>query len=351
MRAVGELAAAVAHDLNNLSAIALMSLGALQETDPQTLQILARAERANVAIGELSGRLQRIARTGGDPSTGAVDLRQVVEDTVVLIRPMCREDATRLELVDDGEPAFVRGDHTIVRQAVMNLVLNARDAVKEVPVERRRIEIRITGRERVTLQVRDGGPGIPPELADQIFQPFVSSKKGHAGLGLATVRASMKHFGGAVSAANEPDGGACFRLEFLPAAAVEAAPEKSPPSVRRLSVLVVDDEPDFLTGMRQILSAEGHEVTSALDGDEAVAKVADKEFDVVLMDLGLPRRNGLEVIRALRGEGVQSKMVLMTGWDGETARADVRAKMCDTILQKPFKLRDLKEVLTSLFVA
>ena len=67
------------------------------------------------------------------------------------------------------------------------------------------------------------------------------------------------------------------------------------------------------------------------------------------MDLGIPRRNGLEVIRALRGEGVRSKMVLMTGWDSETARADSRADLCDTVLQKPFKIPELRQVLTSLF--
>jgi signal transduction histidine kinase len=352
MRAVGELAAAVAHDLNNLSGIALMSLASLGNGDVQSPQVVSRAERANVAIGELSRRLQRIARTGGDPSGGAVDLRQVVEDIVVLIRPMCREDSTRLELFDEGEPAFVRGDQTIVRQAVMNLVLNAREAVRDVPIDRRRIEIRIAGHDRVVLQVRDHGDGIAPELVDQIFQPFVTSKEGHAGLGLATVRASMKHFGGDVTAANEPDGGARFQLGFAPAPAAGAsAAEPAPPGVRHLSVLVVDDEPDFLAGMRDLLLAEGHEVTGARDGDDAVAKVADKDFDVILMDLGLPKRNGLEVIRALRGEGVQSKMVLVTGWDGEMARSDPRATMCDTILQKPFKLRDLKQVLTSLFSA
>ncbi len=77
--------------------------------------------------------------------------------------------------------------------------------------------------------------------------------------------------------------------------------------------------------MRDALRTEGHEVASASNGDEAIAKVAQREFDVVLMDLGMPRRNGLEVVRALRGEGVRSKMVLMTGWDSETARADARA--------------------------
>jgi signal transduction histidine kinase len=350
MRAVGELAAAVAHDLNNLSGIALMSLGSIVETDPQKRQALFRVERANQAIGELSRRLQRVARSGGDPTAGATDLRQVVEDVVVLIRPTCREDAIDVAWIDDARSAVVQGDQTIVRQAVMNLVLNAREAVKEVSSEQRRIEIRLSGDDPVTLEVRDQGPGIPGELLGQIFLPFVSSKEGHAGLGLAKVRASMKHFGGEVVAANNADGGATFRLTFAAGPAARAAKGAEPaPAFRRLSVLVVDDEPDFLTGMRDVLRTEGHEVTSANDADEAIAKVSQRDFDVVLMDLGLPRRNGLEAIRALRGEGVQSKMVLMTGWDSETARADSRADLCDTVLQKPFKIPELRQVLTSLF--
>jgi signal transduction histidine kinase len=350
MRAVGELAAAVAHDLNNLSGVALMSLSALTQADPQGQQALLRAERANEAIGELSRRLQRVARTGGDPKSGATDLRQVVEDVVVLIRPTCKEDSITVELVDDGRPAIVEGDQTIVRQAVMNVLLNAREAVKEVPSERRKIEIRLAGGDPISLEVHDRGPGIPDNLLTQIFLPFVSSKDGHAGLGLATVRASMKHFGGKVDAANDPDGGAVFRLTFSSARnAAAAADRSSASSLRRLSVLVVDDEPDFLSGMRDVLKTEGHEVASAADGDEAIAKVSQRDFDVVLMDLGLPRRNGLEVIRALRGEGVQSKMVLMTGWDSETTRADSRADLCDTVLQKPFKIVELRQVLTSLF--
>jgi CheY-like chemotaxis protein len=349
MRPIGELAAAVAHDLNNLSGIALMALGSLK-ADVQGQQALSRAERANEAIGELSGRLQRVARTGGDPRTGATDLRQVVEDVVVLIRPMCKEDSIVMDFIDDGRPATVRGDQTIVRQAVMNVLLNAREAVKEVAAERRRIEIHLQGGDPVSLQVCDRGPGIPDDLLTQMFLPFVSSKEGHAGLGLATVRASLRHFAGEVAAANDPEGGAVFRLSFSAASdAARSAAQANAPSVRPLRVLVVDDEPDFVSGMRDLLKTDGHDVASATDGDEAIAKVSQRDFDLVLMDLGLPRRNGLEVIRALRGEGVQSKMVLMTGWDSEAARADARADLCDTVLQKPFKMVELRQVLTTLF--
>ncbi len=352
MRAVGELASAVAHDLNNLSGIVVMSLSAVEGLDAHNQQTISRAERANQAIGELSRRLQRIARSGTDPKPGAVDLRQLIEDIVVLTRPLCREDAIRLTLSVPDEPVVVHGDQTMVRQAAMNIVLNARDAVRTMPVERRAIDIAIVpmGGE-VRLEVRDQGPGVPQDLVEEIFRPFVTTKDGHAGLGLATVQSSMKHFGGRVEIV-EPSGGvgACFRLTF--SASLEggaAATETEAPKSKRLRILVVDDEPEFVDVVRETLLQNGHEVTGAGNGDDAMSQVARRDFDVILMDLGLPKRNGLEVVRAMRGEGIDSKIVLMTGWDGETVGADPRVSFCDTVLQKPFRRRQLEGVLSSLF--
>ena len=351
MRAVGELAAAVAHDLNNLSGIVLMSLSSVKPESPHTAQVVKRAEGAIQAIGEMSRRLQRIARTGAESKTGAVDLKSVMEDIVALVRPLCREDSIQLEVSEIRGPVLVLGEQTMVRQVLMNLILNAREAVMGVREDRRLIELRVRRvGEVVCLDVRDHGPGLAPEMTGQVFKPFVSTKPGHAGLGLATVYASMKHFGGKVEASNEPDGGACFSLTFTAsgeAAATDAEEEVKAP--RHLSVLVVDDEPDFVAGVCDLLVEGGHKVSSAHDGEEAISKVARHDFDLVLMDLGLPRRNGLEILRALRGEGVTSKMVLMTGWDSDAVQVDPRSVFCDSILQKPFRRRDLDQVLTTLF--
>ena len=99
------------------------------------------------------------------------------------------------------------------------------------------------------------------------------------------------------------------------------------PRSKRLRILVVDDEPEFVAVVRETLLQNGHEVTGADDGDDAMSQVARHDFDVILMDLGLPKRNGLEVVRAMRGEGISSKIVLMTGWDGEMVGADPRVDL------------------------
>jgi CheY-like chemotaxis protein len=226
-------------------------------------------------------------------------------------------------------------------------VLNARDAVKSVAAERRAIDIVIaaSGGE-VQLEVRDQGPGVPPELIEQIFHPFVTTKEGHAGLGLATVQSSMKHFGGRVEIVDPPGGrGAWFRLTFNASLERSAGTsEVAPPKARRLRILVVDDEPEFVAVVRETLVQDGHEVIGADNGDDALNKVAHDRFDVILMDLGLPRRNGLEVVRAMRGEGISSKIVLMTGWDGEAVGADPRITFCDTVLQTRARRRSVDAV-------
>jgi CheY-like chemotaxis protein len=127
------------------------------------------------------------------------------------------------------------------------------------------------------------------------------------------------------------------------------AAEVEAPRPKRLRILVVDDEPEFVAVVRETLVQDGHEVIGADNGDDALNKVAHDRFDVILMDLGLPRRNGLEVVRAMRGEGISSKIVLMTGWDGEAVGADPRITFCDTVLQKPFRRRELEGVLSTLF--
>ncbi len=162
----------------------------------------------------------------------------------------------------------------------------------------------------------------------------------------------MKHFGGRVEIVDPPGGrGACFRLTFI---GVAGAQRRDRPRSRRprpsgcASWSSTTSRSSSPSCARRLLQG-GHDVVGADNGDDALSKVAHEHFDVILMDLGLPRRNGLEVVRAMRGEGISSKIILMTGWDGEAVGADPRVTFCDKVLQKPFRRRDLEGVLSLLF--
>jgi CheY-like chemotaxis protein len=352
MRAVGELASAVAHDLNNFSNIALMAASLARQGSTDTLSALLRIERANRTIGDMARRLQRVARTGAD-AHGRTNLRQIVEDVVHLMSPLLAEAQIRLDMTLETEvPADVQGDETMVRQAITNVLLNAREALVEAPQDRRCIEVALVraGTPDLTLRVRDHGPGISPEVMKDMFNAFVTNKPDHAGLGLASSHSSMKHFGGQIAARNMPDGGACFELTFKAADPIAAeVRQASAPNPGRRRILVLDDERDFIEILRITLLELGHEVLGVDNADEALRTADEQRIDLALCDVGLPGKSGLDLLPALKRR--VPRVVLMTGWDADVVRTDHRSRSADGVLQKPFEQSDLRRVIATAFAA
>ncbi|HEX3872153.1 MAG TPA: ATP-binding protein [Pirellulales bacterium] len=351
LKAVGELAAAVAHDLNNLAGVALMALSIAQRSPVDARDALPRVERANRAISDLVARLQRVARTGtlGGPSA-SVNLVQIIEDVLALMAPVISEHGISVEL--DLPPAIeVRADPVVVHQIVLNLLLNADHALTAAAVAQPKLRISVVDGEDVRLTVEDNGTGIPEDVLARLFHPFVTTKTGHAGIGLAAAHASLKHFGGQIVARNAPGSGARFevtlpRSEVVPNAVASGA-ERPPPIAqpRTARMLIVDDDPDILGVVQAFLEPLGYEITSTIVPEQAIALASAQSFDVVLCDLGMPKLNGFDVSRAMRDHGYRGKIVLMTGWDCATLVADRRFAQCDFVLPKPFLGADLLHAL------
>jgi hypothetical protein len=353
MKAIGELAAAVAHDLNNLSGVALMAASVGMRSPAEAYDALPRIARANRAIGDLVARLQRVARpaSGLDELHRVANIRQVVDDILSMVSSMLGELSIELE-VDLPPTLWVHADPVLVHQVVLNLVLNARDALGGVPADRRRL--RISAREEgdaTRLIVSDSGTGIAEEVLPHLFRPFVTTKtEGHAGLGLAAAQASLRHFGGGLDAHNAAEGGAVFVISFAPAVAMTdaAVADLSVEHTRKGTILAVDDDPDIVIIIRAYLEPLGYRVVTAASGDQALEIARAELFDLILCDVGMPKRNGLDVCSTLRSSGYRGKLVLMTGWDGERVKADLRATSCDTLLRKPFVGADLLRTIDSL---
>lgn len=357
IKAIGELAAAVAHDLNNLSGIALMAISIGKRSHKEAHENLPRIERATRAISELVGRLQRAALpSGGHVAVTHANVRQVVEDLVAMARPLLAEHSIALTLdVSDVSPAFA--EPSLIHQVLLNLVLNAQDALAAKAPDQRRLRIRVRDDDGVIrISVADNGPGIHADVLRQLFKPFVTTKQdGHVGLGLAAAHASLQHLGGRLEGRNAPGGGAVFEIT-LPVA--ENAP---PPPVetsraedltrRTARILAVDDDPDILNIIRDYLEPLGYHVTTVTDGDRAIELASRQPLDLVLCDVGMPRRSGLDVCVHLRQSGFQGRLVLMTGWDRDSLVGDQRAAKCDTLLQKPFVGSELVQVIDGLLMA
>jgi signal transduction histidine kinase/CheY-like chemotaxis protein len=354
IKVVGELAASAAHDLNNLSEIALLGVGAGLRSPAEAFDMLPRIERANRAIGDLVRRLQRIARALASDAEAA-DLQQIADDVLIMAAPKLRKQSIEVE-ADLPAVSPVRCDAVLLHQIVLNLLVNAHDALGGAPPERRRIKISVReGDGVVRLVVADRGPGIAPEALAHLFdRPLTTKGHGHLGLGLFTAHSSLQPFGGRIEGRNAPDGGAVFEVTLVAAPPGTLAPAESarpavpgPEQPRRARILVIDDDPDILYVIRANLEPPGHEAAISTEPAQAIELAKAQVFDIVLCDLEMPKQqSGRDVCRALREAGYRGKLVLMTGYDIETLRVD--PKECDMLLKKPFGAAELLQVIETL---
>ncbi|MCL5966850.1 MAG: response regulator, partial [Deltaproteobacteria bacterium] len=205
--------------------------------------------------------------------------------------------------------------------------------------------------DNVVFFVEDEGSGVPEAIRDKIFEPFFTTKAPHGtGLGLAVVRKIAAAHGGSAGCLPRPDGrpGTRFFVSIpleppasVPAPAQEAAPRGEPV---RHDVLLVDDDPLVLEAMEEILRHLGHSVTSCRSGPEALEALGKGSYSVVLSDIGMSPMNGFEVARRVRAASPDTRIVLMSGWSMEDREQEAYG-FVDRFLQKPFRRKDVAEVL------
>jgi len=352
-KAIGELAAAVAHDLNNLCGVASLAVSVGSRSPSDAFDVMPRIERAVRAFGDLVSRLQRIARPSAEAQVA--DLGQVIDDILIMVKPILREHAIEVEVDLPAVPP-VRCEPVLLHQVLLNLLLNAHDALGSASGQRR-ITVRVRSDEDlVQVTVADNGPGIAPAVLARLFQPLTTTKSGaHLGLGLAAARSALKTFGGQIDGRNPPGGGAEFEVTLAAASPGElehSTPPRPVPAVadhaRHARILAVDDDPDVVDIIQAYLEPLGYELSTATSAAQALAAATSQPFDLVLCDIGLPKQSGLDVCRLLRDAGYRGKLVLMTGWDTHALDAERRSGTCDTLLKKPFAGTDLIHVIDTL---
>jgi signal transduction histidine kinase/CheY-like chemotaxis protein len=361
LESLGLLAGGIAHDFNNiLTAIRGNAelLGTQVGNDPALRERLDQIEKASDRAADLCRRLLAYAGRRR-PDKKVLSLAQLVEETCELVKPSIPLKIDLDLSVSDDTPAL-EGDSTLLRQVVMNLVLNGAEAIGEgagaIEVETGALELdartlaRLVGGSEATpgrfayVEVRDTGKGMDAHTRERIFDPFYSTKNEGRGLGLASVLGIVQTHGGAIEVRSAPARGASFRV-LLPSSTSE--PDRESPStwIRRTrgagrSVLVADDEPAVLGFATQVLESAGYQVVQAHDGNEALELYSGRsgELNAALLDVTMPGLSGLEVLARIRAEGGRLPVVLMTGYEPPTGP---EAPEPDAILRKPFSSRDL----------
>jgi len=340
LRGLGEMAAGVSHNLNNMltGILAPAEIMMLTAPDEKTRREAGRIHRAGVRASDLVQRLTRSVRGDEAEAPRPVSVDHVVADVVAATRPRWRDEveargAAIAVHVDLGEIPPVRATASGLHDVLVNLVFNAVDALPQGGSIT--IAAGLEGR-HAWVEVIDDGVGMDEETRSRALEPFFTTKMTvGTGLGLSTVYGTVSRWGGSVELASTLGSGTRVRVH-LPLWVSESESEVRPPSpaaTRGGRILVVEDEEVVREMLRGALGGR-HIVKAAPTGQEALALFEPGAFDLAFIDLGLPGMAGDQVARELRRSDASLVTVLITGWDLEDA--DPRREPFDLHLQKPF---------------
>ena len=351
LRAVGELAAGAAHHLNNLLAVILgrIQLALRRVEAPNLARDLRPAEQAAIDGAEVVKRLAQFSRGHQAPTLVPVDLNALVADVVEMTRPRWQNElearGIRVETVLElGTVPLIAADPPSVREVLVNLILNAVDALPAGG----RIVVRTWGdTEGGYCAVRDTGIGMSPEIRRRAIEPFFTTKGVKStGLGLSVNYGIIQRHGGELSIDSREGQGTTVTFRFP--AAHELRGVAQVPAVhgaRGLRVLVIDDDEGVRTVVGDMLADAGHEVLQAADGPEGLALLArNSRVDLVLTDLGMLGMNGWDVARAVRAAYPSTVVGLITGWDEGLGPRPTGSAQVDLIVRKPVTHEELRSV-------
>jgi PAS domain S-box-containing protein len=363
MEAVGQLAGGIAHDFNNLLVV-ISGYGEslLEQLEPGSELSEAAGEIVRAASRAASLTHQLLAfgrRQSLQPRI--LDLNEVVRDTESLLRRLIGEEIA-LSLRLEPQLGLVTADPGQIQQMLLNLAVNARDAMPEggplviqtrnlSPREARRVRgIELAAAEYVCMSVTDAGVGIPTGAEDQIFEPFFTTKEpGHGtGLGLSTVYGIAKQSGGDIRVESKPGEGTTFEI-FFPGAIGERVTTDSVEAIQQApefegrTILVVEDEASVRRLVRVVLERSGFKVLEATNGRSALALTAEQTepIDLVLTDVRMPEMGGLELSQRLREARPETRVIFMSGYASPSASEQALMREAGEVLLKPFSPPEL----------
>ncbi len=364
MESLGLLAGGIAHDFNNLLGAILGNVELVQLQTPgdapgrTCLDNIAKAVQRAADLTR-----QMLAYSGkGQFSVRDLDLNQLVRELASLLE-VCISKRAALRLNLGQDLAAIHGDPAQLQQVVMNLVINASEALAgedgEIHITTRPVALDEAAAARasrhvpaqagphVLLEVRDTGSGMDPAVLARIFDPFFSTKATGRGLGLSAMLGILKGHGAGIEILSRPSAGSTFRLYFPASAWGEARDERSAldlPSTFRGRVLVADDEPVLLETTQAMLERLGLQVATAVNGVQAMEYMASHgaDVDLVLLDLTMPLMDGRQTFRALRRLRPGLPVIFASGNDPRRTPRAGGPHECRCFLHKPYTLDELR---------
>jgi signal transduction histidine kinase len=373
LRALGQMASGIAHDINNAISPISLYTEAMLEREP-TLSDRARGylttiQRAIDDVAQTVGRMREFYRPREQELQLAdIELNPLIEQVIDLTRArwsdLAQRRGVRIELTSElaHDLATIRGAETEIRDALTNLIFNAVDALPQggkISIRTRTEPVAVPhgGTEPCALlEVVDAGTGMDEETRRRCLEPFFTTKgERGTGLGLAMVYGMAKRHGAGLDVESAVGQGTTVRLTFR--AGVPATSSGRIPSplfaTRSLRVLLIDDDPSLLESLRTALEDEGHKVVTASGGQSGIdafreSQKAHRLFDIVITDLGMPYVDGRQVVAGIRSMSPGTPIILLTGWGQHGASENEKAPPVDRLLGKPPRIRELRTALAEL---
>lgn len=356
LETLGRLVGGIAHDFNNIlqAQLALVQLlEGVQGLPPEAANWVHQVEGLIHRGSSLTRKLLLFARKGGEHFS-PLDLNAFVGEELPFVKRLLPENIQLVQELSPG-PLVADGDWHQLGQVLMNLVVNAQDAMPGGGT----LTVRTIADEAwVGFEVQDTGTGIAEEIRPKLFEPFFTTKPAGrgTGLGLAVVHGIVAAHGGRIEVESELGKGSRFRVCLPRSGAAEVATRPArtvaPPSPQGQGqrLLLVEDEPLAREALANALEALGYAVTAVGSAEEALALSDLAGFEILLSDYGLPGITGLELAATLASRVPRLKVVLMSGYGPELATINGRFQVAPEFLQKPFSLAELATTLAKLTV-
>ncbi len=354
MSGVGQLAAGVAHEFNNILSgiIGYTSLALTRQDLDSARKDLKVIEKASDRAVEIVNKLLSFSRQKGEKFQVA-QMEGIIDDALGLVEHTFETEGIRILRSYEKVPA-IRMNLGEIQQVFLNLAINSKHAMPQGGAIA--ISTKLAGN-FVRIDFSDTGAGIPPENLSRIFEPFFTTKqsegsKSGTGLGLSVIYAIIERHGGRIEVSSELNKGTTFTIHLPNIQTVSKAPESEPAEKfqnakvielrRKGNVLIIDDEEFIRDIVSECLSSTGHNVMTAESGEQAIELIKKNHFDITFLDFSIPNKNGLELLREIKMIDPNSTVVIISSRPGEQLPDELTDEGAYNIIKKPFSVDQIQ---------